>query len=140
MAKEVRCILFSSEEVLSAVSEFLTRKVQGLDPYEVKGVELIEAGSVVCVRASYASQKGALELDGNELMAAVLMFCRRVRIPLSNRSAKKLELANGSLVLAMSMNLEFAAPSLEQGTVMYTSEADRAFARSRVPGDQAASQ
>jgi hypothetical protein len=120
MAKEVRCIMFSAEEARAAVAVFLSRRTQGVARYVWDKVELSTTAGVVTALA--ASEKESIGLDPNELLAAVLLHCRNTRIPLSNRSVKKLELSNGSLVLVASLNLERVQPAVVSGSVVYAPE------------------
>ena len=130
MSKEVRCIMFSAEDTHAAVASFLGRKLKGLDPYAVHRVELSSQDGAVSARVSLSGERtgDAPTLDPNEIMAAMLMHCRGQRIPLSNRSTKKIELSEGRLVLVMSMNFESVQPAVGKGAVVYTPADDRRFA------------
>ncbi len=143
VAREVRFILFTSEETRSAVAEFLLRRTQNTRPIQVERVELELAanGAVVAQvhllsraggalsqafsnwRAATTSPESAIvTLESNELLASVLIHCRRVNIPISSRSAKRLELSSGCLVLAMSLNTSpgHTQPKIDGGMVVHS--------------------
>lgn len=123
MAREVRCVLFSAEETRSAVAELVIRRVPSLHPYAVERVEVSERDGTIAAAIQYGrGHTGPSSLDSNELMSAVLMFCQQVRIPLSRRSAKRLELVGSELALIMSLNERRAQPRIEGGTVVHTAE------------------
>src|SRR4051794_10021450 len=129
MSKEVRCIMFTAEEIHVALEDALWRRNPKTRP-SIGGVELFDQEGAVMARISRSDDDGSEQavLDPNELMGAVLMFCRARRLPLSNRSVKKIELAEGRLVLVMSMNLEFVRPTVASGAVVYALAADQEFA------------
>jgi hypothetical protein len=128
MSKEVRCIMFTSEEIHVALEDALWRRNPKSRP-SIRSAELFEQDGAVKARVTRSDDDGTEQvvLDPNEVMGAVLMFCRTRRLPLSNRSMKKIELAEGRLVLVMSMNLEFVRPAVVSGAVVYAPAADKEF-------------
>ena len=129
MAKEVRCIMFSPEEVRTAVAGFMKRQMPKLNPYALERIDLSNASGVVSAKVVF-SQELELDpstLDGSDMLAAVLLHCRSANIPLSRPSSKKLELVNDSLILTSSMNLKPAPPTVEGGAVVHTAGADKDF-------------
>ena len=122
MAKEVRSILFTAEETRNAVSGFLLGRIRGLHPYAVEQVDIKVADGVVQAYAFMRRDRSDAPavLDSQGLLTAVLMHCRGARIPLSNRSSKRLDISNGCLVLTMSMNADPAPPRVEGNTVVHS--------------------
>src|SRR3954451_17410287 len=106
MSKEVRCIMFTSDEIQVALTHFVRCRVPSCNPYELAKVDLSERDGAVTARITLSidGASSGMTLDAHELMAAILMYCRACRIPLSNRSTKKIELSEVRLVLVMSMN------------------------------------
>lgn len=122
MAKEVRSILFTAEETRGAVASFLRRRVTGLSPYAVEHVDIWVSDGAVQAQAYMRRDRADAPavLEPNELLSAVLLHCRHARIPLSNRSVKRLDISNGCLVLTMSLNAEAAQPRVEGNAVVHS--------------------
>ncbi len=146
MAREVRFILFSAEETRSAVEDFLMRQRRDTKPVHVDKVDLelrdgAVAGHAHVVRgggqlsqafsgwrSAVTSPESALvTLSASELLASILIFCRRAQIPISSRSAKRLEISSGCLVVSMSLNTQGTQPKVEGGAVIH-SAGDMSFA------------
>lgn len=136
MAREVRFILFTAEETRSAVSEFLFRRAKDMKPVYVDEVDLEERDGTVIAQARVtrgglpnafagwraavtSPERAVVALEGNELLASILIYCRRVQIPLSSRSSKRLEISNGCLVLATALNTRTSQPKVEGGKVTH---------------------
>ena len=120
MVQEVRSILFNAEECHAAATTLLVMRVRGLRPEQVVGLEF---GSAVTACATLRTSAGAETthlLTSEDLMSAVLLFCRRAHIPLSTRSHKRLTLIAGCLALTTSINLRAAAPIVDRGTILHT--------------------
>ena len=153
VAREVRFILFTQEETRSAVAEFLLRRTQSARPIQVERVdlELAPDGSVLAHAHLLSRANGALSeafsswraattspesaivnLGSSELLASILIHCRRANIPISSRSTKKLELSSGCLVLAMSLNTSpgHTQPKIDGGMVVHSGSEAAAFAPS----------
>ncbi len=120
MAQEVRSILFTEDEIHQAVTQLLMQRVRGLAPHQVARVEVYVREGVVHTTVRFSKELNAKRvLDPNELMSAVLMHCRKSRIPLSNRAQKRLNVINGCLSLTTSLNLKKMAPWIEGDTVVH---------------------
>lgn len=74
-------------------------------------------GALVTVRVDRRVTQHTM--DAAELMSAVLLFCRKTRIPLSTRSHKRLSLVLDCLALTTSINLRPATPRIDGGAVVY---------------------
>ena len=105
MAREARYVLFTLEEVQAAVTDLVSRRGLPRDMLGLERVELLSADGKVAARGHYNRQfaREPLVVDHNELFASIVVHCRRQRIPLSNRSAKWLEIKDGGLALVMTM-------------------------------------
>ena len=120
MAQEVRSILFTEEEIHTAVTELLMLRIRGLVPHQVARVAVHVRDGVVRATVHFSKELGAKRvIDPNELMSAVLTYCRKARIPLSNRAQKRLGVLNGCLSLTTSLNLIAIAPWIEGDTVFH---------------------
>lgn len=121
MVQEVRSILFGAEECQAAVTALLVMRVRGLRPDQVVGLTLgSRPGSATVTLRSSAGVEMAQVLDAEDMMSAVLLFCRRANIPLSSRSQKRLTLIAGCLALTTSINLRADAPTVDGGTIVHT--------------------
>lgn len=120
MAQEVRSILFTEEEIHTAVTQLLMQRVRGLAPHQIARVQVNVRDGVVRTTVQFSKELNAKRvLDPNELMSAVLMYCRKSRIPLSNRAQKRLGVIDGCLSLTTSLNLSAMAPWVEGHTVFH---------------------
>ena len=105
MVQEVRSILFTAEECRTAITQLLAMRAGAARPGTVTGVKL--QGPKVSAVVTFGSNAGATQhlMDAADLMSAVLLFCRKARIPLSTRSDKRLSLISDCLALTTSINL-----------------------------------
>lgn len=124
MAQEVRSILFTAEETRAAVMALLLQRFGALRPQQVERVELLlRDGSVhasIRLRTGFEARH---ELDAGELMGAILLYCRRARIPLPSRSQKRLGVVAGSLSLTTTLNFRRADPWVHGSTVVHCAAA-----------------
>lgn len=105
MPQELRSILFTADEVRVAVTRLLLYRIRGLRPSQVDHVEIRLSGGAVHGAVRFSKELNAQRaLEPNELMSAVLMYCRQAGIPLSNRSEKRLGVIDGCLSLTTSLN------------------------------------
>lgn len=119
MVQEVRSILFDAEECQAAITQLLMMKVCALQAHQVVRVEL--SGPKITARVTVRLAKVTTEhtMDMADLMSAVLLFCRKARIPLSTRSQKRLSLISGRLALTTSINLRSACSTTGDGTIFH---------------------
>ena len=105
MVQEVRSILFTAEECRAAITQLMAMRSGAAQPGMVTSIRL--EGPKVSAVVTVGSHAGATQhtMDAAELMSAVLLFCRKARIPLSTRSDKRLSLISGCLALTTSINL-----------------------------------
>ena len=120
LVQEVRSILFTAEECLAAVADALVVRVRGLRTEEVVRVSLGRPAGT----ARATLRRGGVEtvhmLEASEMMSAILLFCRRARIPLSSRSQKRLNLVGERLALTTSINLPSMPPRIVDGAIVHT--------------------
>ena len=120
MAQEVRSILFTAEEIHSAVTHLLLQRIQGLQPHQIERVDIELRQGVLLATVRFCRAMNVKRvLDTNELMSAVLMHCRRARIPLPSRSHKRLGVVAGCLSLTTVLNLDAIAPWVHDETVVH---------------------
>jgi hypothetical protein len=117
--KEIRAILFTADEVRTVVDDFLRKGAAGR---KVQSVELEVVKGAVHGRARLGRGADAklTVLGPQDMMTAVLMYCRGLRIPLASRAVKQLEIASTGLMLTMSLSQESSAPRVNGNAVEYT--------------------
>ncbi|CAO3415695.1 hypothetical protein [Azospirillum doebereinerae] len=108
--KELRCLVFTDQEVIKAV---LDRRRRLREPLPVGTVESIthrNADGIETVLKVIDDDGGVhdLTLPEAEVAAAMVAYCMGRRIPLPVASDKTLNLINGGLTLMITMNFNKA--------------------------------
>jgi len=109
MPTETRRIIFSSEELVQAVSRHRRDEKQPLPESRIRGSKVaLGEGKVpqVALLLDPSTGDGTVSMDfrPTEIAVALIKFCRLKRIPLPKRASKSLGVDNGkiSLVLILS--------------------------------------
>ena len=108
MATEIRTIIFTQDEVLRAVTAFRKLKKKPLPPgtvfkYSLHGNPKIHLGLAIALDGQ--DRLESVDLGGDELGAALVMFCIDNKIPLPARNATKRQRVLGdNLSLVISIN------------------------------------
>lgn len=111
MAQEVRSILFSADEIQTAVVDLLMQRVRGLSPHQIDRVQVEGSDREVRATVRFCRAINATRvLDSGDLMSAVLTYCRKTRIPLAHRAQKRLGVIGGCLSLTTALNLDAIDP------------------------------
>jgi hypothetical protein len=120
LAQEVRSILFTAEEIHVAVTQLLMQRIRGLSPHWIERVQVTVRDGMVRATVQFSKELSTTRVvDSHELMSAVLLYCRRARIPLSNRAHKRLAVINGCLSLTSGLNLIRIDPWIENDAVIH---------------------
>jgi hypothetical protein len=107
MPIEVRHVLFDQAEVQAALLAYHRRRAA---PKRRLTVADLRVEDVPLLRAflSFLDDEGALEViefARAEIAAALILFCRQMRVPLPARAAKELALyGGGDLCMSLSLN------------------------------------
>ena len=106
MASELRQIVFEAAEVASAMSIYHRKMKKPLVNGVVNSVALTEKGAVSAriEIADVDGNKAHYVLASNELMAALILFCRENRIPLPSKANKRLTVFDGKLSAILTLN------------------------------------
>jgi hypothetical protein len=118
MPKEIRTLLFSTEEVLEALLDEAKRAAPGVDLDGASfGLQLATGpDGGVALRVMRRQRRGesrpARELDGAELLALLLRLCKRTRIPLPLRGR--------CIGLTVTMGATPTEPRVARGVLRYT--------------------
>ena len=102
MTIEVRCIIFSAEEVNAAAVTLLCRRDRNLDPNQIRMIEVLPTPGIEPVGRVWLhtdDRRPHLVIETADLMTALLLACRQRRIPLPVRAAKRLECTGSGVAL-----------------------------------------
>jgi hypothetical protein len=105
MPKEVRYLIFSSEELYQA----LLISLQGRAPKGVLRGLAINNDPNQVVTLTYLNNKGSQELirfDEQEVLRSLIVYCGRRHIPMSAKANKMLEVKDGAVGLMCTLNFE----------------------------------
>ncbi len=105
--KELRCLVFTEQEVVKAVLD-RRRKVRDVLPSgTVQGVTYTPENDAITTTIRIVDDHGAdqsLKLGPTEVAAALVGYCMGRKVPLPVDSDKCLHLINGGLTLMITMN------------------------------------
>jgi hypothetical protein len=125
MPKELRCLLFTAEELLEALAEEAQR---AMPEVELSGssaaVQMATAadgrvGVRLVRRQRQGRSRPSAMLEGAELLGLLLRLCKRRRIPLPMRGEKRLELVGPCLALIVTLQASQGVPRLQDGVLRY---------------------
>ena len=125
---EVRYIIFTPDEVPSAVVSFVQKQGQVAAAGEVAAVEVIgpTESPTALVRLQGSPPAEPVRLSDQYLVAAWLLYCINRRIPIPKQAAKKVELTVNGLTMTLTSDRTQGAPSVASHQVSYGEIANRA--------------
>jgi hypothetical protein len=107
--RQVRCIVFSREEVVSALVEHRRRRERPLPPGHL---ERIVTGSGAAgtfahlrLRADADQETILVAFDNAEIREALIGFCRSRHIPLARKAGKRISPQGSGIALITTLNL-----------------------------------
>ena len=110
LPKQVRCLVFSKEEIFSALVEHRRRQQLPLPSGYVEKIvtETGNAGAVAYLRICCDADRETIEVEFNhaELQEALIGFCQSRHIPLAKRAEKKISLQGSSIALIATIDLQ----------------------------------
>ena len=110
LPKQVRCLVFSREEIFSALVEHRRRQKLSLPSGYVEKIvtETGEAGTFAYLRicCDAARETIQVEFDNTEIQEALIGFCQSRHIPLARRSEKRIVLQGSSIALIATTDLK----------------------------------
>jgi hypothetical protein len=110
LPKQVRCLVFSREEIFSALVEHRRRQKLPLPSGYVEKIvtETGEAGTFATLRVSCDANRETIqvEFDDTEIQEALIGFCQSRHIPLAKRGEKKISLHGSSIALIVTVDLK----------------------------------
>lgn len=105
--KELRCLVFTEQEVVKAVLDRRRKVREALPAGTVQGVTYTPENDVITTTIRIVDDHGAdqsLKLGPAEVAAALVGYCMGRKVPLPVDSDKCLHLINGGLTLMITMN------------------------------------
>ena len=128
MTKEIHYFLFSKEEVFSALVDYqysLARPLPKGSAATLRMIDRTDGIEAVMQCRSEASPDEVTEFtfSSTDLLAAVILYCSKGRIPMAARANKRLELLGDQLALLTTMNLDHPRPETHNNTIRYTDDA-----------------
>ena len=110
LPKQVRCLVFSREEIFSALVEHRRRQKLPLPSGYVEKIvtETGEAGTFAYLRISCDAARETIqvEFDNAEIREALIGFCQSRHIPLARRAEKQILLQGSSIALIATIDLK----------------------------------
>jgi hypothetical protein len=110
LPRQVRCLVFSREEIFSALVEHRRRQKLPLPSGYVEKIvtETGEAGTFAYLRicCDAARETIQVEFDDTEIQEALIGFCQSRHIPLAKRGEKKISPHGSSIALIVTVDLK----------------------------------
>jgi len=106
--KELRYLLFSNEELYLALTAALRARNSGMLRGFLKNLTIGDAGKPD-ISVSYVNDKGVEQVhrfDDQDVVSALIVYCRQNRIPLSAKAAKSLEMYDGTICLLCKLTVK----------------------------------
>lgn len=107
MPTEIRHLLFSETELSEAIRDYYQRSGQLL-PVNARSVLKIDKGDQPFVRVAADTRRAEIDIKvkGEELLASLIFFCHKRRIPLPARGSKELAVLNGRLAVVIKLPMQ----------------------------------
>lgn len=108
LMKELRCILFTNREVLTAVLDRRRKMKDVLPEGQVTALRLEKHHAARCT-LEIDQGRSLIEISETELQAALLSYCMTKHVPLPAEAEKTVHLIRGRATLIMTMNFNKSA-------------------------------
>lgn len=106
--KELRCLLFTNNEVVSAIIDRRRRVKEPMPEGTVRNVTYTHdqgVTTVIHIIDDYGADK-SIKVAESEVAAALVQFCINRKVPLPAKAEKFLQVINGAATLMISMNFQ----------------------------------
>lgn len=101
MASESRIVTFANAEVIQALLEFCE---QGNRPLPEGGVRQLSFSNDPQVRVALEPERGnPIGFHEHEIAAALILYCRKIGIPIPRRATKSLQVGQDTVALHLSI-------------------------------------
>jgi hypothetical protein len=137
---EIRYIVFTTDEVLSAVIAYVLKQGHTYTPNDIAGVAVVgpDEAPAAIVRLHAALAKEPIRLDAHSLVAALLLYCAARRIPLPKNAAKKVGLLTNGLTLTLTIDYPRGRPTVTSNQITYGEITSRATQEVRAAKEELA--
>ena len=108
MAAELRHIIFSKQEVIEAVQEYMRRSGERMPPGVVTRITVKsgeEIGILFQVTEDVSNRVHTFYVDGDKLTSALILHCKNIRIPLPYKAQKRLQMVGSNISMLVSKNI-----------------------------------
>ena len=102
LPSEVRCLVFSREELKEVVSNFLSRRGKTTQRYEIANIFFDKKPEFsVHIIKDVSKKEENLILSTEDMLSAILLYCAINRIPLAYRAQKRIFIKDDVVFLEM---------------------------------------
>ena len=126
MPKQVRCLVFSNEELSAAITGL--RRSQG-NPLPGDTVERLTTRKTetsfqvtVWVKTNRSGKVILVIVDPHEVLSALILFCKSVGIPLALKAHKALDVIGDQVAMLATVNFSYSRPEEKNGVIVYTDD------------------
>jgi len=128
MAMEVRYIIFAPDEVRNAIVAFAQKMGQPAASEKVAAVDIVgpNDGPTAILRLRAAPEKSEVKISGEDLVAALILYCANCRIPIHKKAAKRVELSVNGLTLVLTTDRNQGSPVVANDQISYGVLANKA--------------
>jgi hypothetical protein len=112
--REFRCIVFSNQELLSALIDFRRKSRLPLPVGTVSNISFSTEGNAVVTRVTLLDDYNAateMRIEATEVAAAAVNYCLERKTPMAKSYHKKIEIMDGQITLVMTMSVDTTKPS-----------------------------
>ena len=124
MTREVRYLMFSKEELYHALSTAWRVQGKQLPKGFLKDIRIgTTAKPEIALR--YLSNEGAetlIEFEDQDVMAALLAYCKQSNIPMSAKATKSLEIKDGMVGMFCTLNFKISTITAENDKLSYSDQ------------------
>jgi hypothetical protein len=107
MPIEIRHMIFSNQEVITAARHYyqrFNRSIPDNSAIRLDACAGVPVAVVISAAASKSRPPAEFRLTGEELLAAIILFCHTKRIPMPSRGAKEICLMGGRLTFVVTLS------------------------------------
>ncbi len=107
--REFRCIVFSNQELLSAIIDFRRKNRLQLPVGTVSTMAFSTEGDAIVTKIMLLddyNKPSEMRIDATEVAAAVVSYCLERKTPMAKSYAKKIEVMDGQITLVMTMSVD----------------------------------
>ncbi len=129
MPMELRKIVFSKDEILTAVYDHCLRNHKAMPAAAVTDVEVSRTHEVTVVLhfdVSDPQDERSLEIGSADVAAAMIRYCSRIGVPLPRSARKALQPEGSGLAMLINLNYRPAPAAQDQATAERPDESEAA--------------